>query len=228
MSGIINPPSVQPSNNFNITTYYTTTDDTSVATGSMAPITATASTLNSLQVTITPSSSVVRATQVDYSVKFTINNPIPIGGYIILGIPYGIDTTVASASGNCFAAIDAATLSSTTCSGTDNSTARMYYITFSNMFQSAGVTGSSNITLKANKIFTNPISTEAVSSFSLATYTSGNFLIDRLSEGLSVSMATAADFISVSASSSSNVNSQIATYTFQLSQISPMAASSRL
>lgn len=225
---MINPPSVQPSNNFNITTYYTTTDDTSVATGSMAPITATPSTLNSLQVNITPSSSVVRATQVDYTITFTINNPIPIGGYIILGVPYGIDTTVASASGNCFASINSATPSSTTCSGTDNSTAKMYYITFSNMFQSAGVTGSSNITLKVNKIFTNPVSTEAISSFSLATYTSGNFLIDRLTEGLSVSMTTAADFMSVAANSSSNTNSQVATYTFQLNQISPMAVSSKL
>lgn len=226
VSGVVNPQSVQPSSNFNVTTYYTTTDDTSVATGSMGSITATASTLNSLSVSIVPSSYVVVASSVDYTVSFTINNPIPISGYIVLGVPYGVSALIASATGNCYAAIAAGTLSSTSCAGVDNGS--MYSITFPSIFLSQGVTGGTKITLKVAKIFTNPISTDSVSSFTLATYTSGNYLIDHLTVGLSVAMTTPADFLTVSVASSLPVNSAIADYTVQLSQSSPMLASAKL
>jgi hypothetical protein len=226
VNGVVNPPSIQPSDVFNITTYYSITDDTSVATGSMGSITATPSTLNSLSVSITPSSFVVQATQVDYTITFILNNPIAIGGYIVLGIPYGISAVISSASGNCYAAVGAGSLSSTSCTGIDNSS--MYVITFPSIFLSQGVTGNTQITLKIARIFTNPISTESVSSFTIATYTSTNYLIDQLTSGLSVAMTTPADFISASVASSSVVNSAIANYTVQLTQISPMAASSKL
>jgi hypothetical protein len=226
VNGVVNPPSAQPSTSFNVTTYYTTTDDTSVATGSNGSITATPSALNSLTATITPSSYVVSATQIDYIITFILNNPIAIGGYIVLGIPYGVFAIISSASGNCYAAIATGTLSSTSCTGIDNST--MYVVTFPSIFLSQGVAGSTKITLKIAKIFTNPISTDSVSSFTIATYTSSNYLIDQLTTGLGVAMTTPADFSSVSVTSSSVVNSANANYTVQLSQISPMAASSKL
>jgi hypothetical protein len=226
VNGVVNPPSVQPSSNFNVTTFYTTTDDTSVATGTMGNVTATASTLNSLTVSIIPSSYTVQASSVDYTISFTINNPIPISGYILLGIPYGVAAIINSVSGNCFAAIASGTLSSTPCTGVDSGT--NYVVTFPSIFLSQGVPGGSNITLKVAKIFTNPVSTETVSSFTLATYTNSNHLIDQLTSGLSIAMTTPANFMAVSVSSSSVVNSALANYTFQLSQISPLAASSRL
>lgn len=226
VNGIVNPPSVQPSANFNVTTYYTTTDDTSVATGTMGNVTATASTLNSLTVSIVPSSYTVQATSVGYTISFTINNAIPISGYIVLGVPYGVAAIISSASGNCYAAIGTGTLSSTSCTGVDSGS--NYVITFPSIFLSQGVAGGTKITLKVDKIFTNPVSTETVSSFTLATYTSGNYLIDQLNSGLSVAMTTPADFLTTSVASSSNINSALANYTVQLSQISPLAASSKL
>jgi hypothetical protein len=140
VNGVVNPSSIQTSDVFNITTYYSTTDDTSVATGSMGPITAMPSTLNSLSVSIIPSSYVVQATQVDYTITFILNNPIAIGGYIVLGIPYGVSAVISNALGNCYAAVGAGSLSSSSCTAIDNSS--MYVITFPSIFLSQDVTGN--------------------------------------------------------------------------------------
>jgi hypothetical protein len=227
VNGVTNPPSTQPSGSFNVTTYYTTTDDTSVATGSMGAVTATVSTLNSSSVVITPSSYVVQANGVNYTVSFQNNNPIPTNGYIILGIPYGVTAQISSVTNMCFASTSsAATPSSTSCTGVD--TGSMYMVTFPSIFSSSGVASNSTITLRINSIFTNPISTEPVSSFSISTYASGGFLIDQLASGLSVKMTTPADFTSVSVSAVSTVNSDITSYTINLAQPSALDSNSRL
>lgn len=227
VSGIINPPSTQPSGNFNITTYYSSTDDTSVASGSMGAVTATVSTLNSSTVTITPSSSVVRATGVSYTVSFQNNNPIPTNGYIILGIPDGITAQIGSVANMCFASTSASsTPSSTTCSGAQSGS--MYLVTFPNIFSSSGVPANSTITLRIDSIFTNPVSTEPVSSFSISTYTSGNFLVDQLNIGLSVKMTTPADFTTATVTAASKLNSEITNYTINLAQPSSFDTNSKL
>jgi hypothetical protein len=106
----------------------------------MGPITAMPSTLNSLSVSIIPSSYVVQATQVDYTITFILNNPIAIGGYIVLGIPYGVSAVISNALGNCYAAVGAGSLSSSSCTAIDNSS--MYVITFPSIFLSQDVTGN--------------------------------------------------------------------------------------
>lgn len=227
ISGVTNPPSSQTSSNFNVTTYYTSTDDSSVATGSMGAVTATPSTLISSSVTITPSSYVVMANGVTYTVGFKNNNAIPTNGYIVLGVPYGVTALVGSVTNMCFAATaSGATPSSTSCSGTD--TGSMYLFTFPNIFSSSGVAANTTLTLRISSIFTNPISTEPVSSFSISTYASGGFLIDQLSSGLSVKMTTPADFSSVSVTASSNLNSDVGNYTVNLAQVSQFDGNSKL
>lgn len=221
VNGIVNPPSTQPSGNFNITTYYSSTDDTSVASGSMGAVTATASTLNSSTVVITPSSYVVMASGVTYTISFQNNNPIPTNGYIVLGIPYGVTAQIGSVSNMCFASTStSSTPSSTTCTGVDTGT--MYTVTYPSIFSSSGVAANNTITLRITSIFTNPLSTEPVSSFSISTYTSGGFLIDQLNSGLSVKMTTPADFTTTTVTAASNLNSDITSYTITLAQPSTL------
>jgi hypothetical protein len=96
------------------------------------------------------------------------------------------------------------------------------------MFLSSGASNGTNVTLQVTSIFTNPVSTETVSSFSLATYTSSGYMIDQLTSSLSVTMVTPADFTSISITPTSNLNSALTNYTFQLAQPSEFASGSKL
>jgi hypothetical protein len=127
----------------------------------------------------------------------------------------------------CFASTSASsTPSSTTCSGVQSGS--MYLVTFPNIFSSSGVPANSTITLRIDSIFTNPVSTEPVSSFSISTYTSGNFLVDQLSIGLSVKMTTPADFTTATVTAASKLNSEITNYTINLAQPSSFDTNSKL
>jgi hypothetical protein len=225
--GISNPSSTQPSGTFNVTTYYSSTDDTSVSTGAMGSITATPASLNNSNVQITPSSYVVKDSNVAYTVSFLTTNAIPMGGSVMLGIPYSIQTAITLMGGVCYGATSGS-LGSVTCSGVNNASSNMYEITFTNLFASQGVAAGANITFKVTSIFTNPVSTDAVGSFSLTTYTSGGYMIDRTNSGLTVAMTIPADFSSVSINPASKVNSAVTSYTFTLAQPSAFSSGSKL
>lgn len=60
VKGIINPPSAAPTQAFTLSTYYTSSSSALVSTGTMGSIIADPNNLNSLDVTVTPSSYVVK------------------------------------------------------------------------------------------------------------------------------------------------------------------------
>jgi len=72
ISGIKNPFSTTPTHNFAINTYYESTDDTLVATGTISGITAVAATIDYTKIAISSSSLVTSATLVTYSFSFII------------------------------------------------------------------------------------------------------------------------------------------------------------
>lgn len=226
--GVINPASTQPSGTFNITTYYSSTDDTSVSTGVMGSVTAIAAALNSTNVLITPSSYRVYDSNVAYAISFLTTNSIPVGGYVVMGVPYAIPTAITSVGTMCLGAINSAALSSVACTAINNTANGLYEITFTNLFASQGVSAAGNVTLKVTSVFTNPISTESVGSFSLTTYTSSGYMIDRLATGLNVAMTIPADFSSVVITPASKVNSAVTSYTFTLAQPSQFGSGSKL
>jgi hypothetical protein len=224
--GILNPPTTEPSSNFSITTYYSTTDDTSVATGTMGTITPTVSTLNSSTFTIVPSSYVVQEAGVTYTVSFATNNEIPVGGYIVLGVPNGVQAVVASVSGQCSFAIDAGAFVGTACTGTAGGVG--YVINFTSAMVGAAVQAKATVRLRIASIFTNPSSTLPVSTFTVQTYSNTGYIIDRLLVGLSVTMTTPAGFSIVEVNASSKTNSAVGNYSVKLAQPSTLLSSSFL
>jgi hypothetical protein len=210
--GVINPGSTEPSGGFTVTTYYSTTDDTTVATGIMGNITSTAATINSNSISIIPSSYVVSASAVSYTLSFVTGNAIPINGFIVLGIPTAITTNVNSIANSCLASTGITGPVSTVCTGVQSGSS--YIINFTQIFQSSGVTANTTINLRVAGIFTNPLSTLPVSSFSVETHSATGYLIEQLSTGLSITMTIPAIF----------TNAAI----FTLSQQSTLASSSFL
>lgn len=173
--GVTNPGSTEPSGNFTVTTYYSTTDDTSVATGTMGFVTATPATLSSSSITIASSSYSVKATGISYTVSVLTGNAIPQNGYIVVGIPLALLVNLSSVSANCLFSIGNASPVSTVCTGSSNSTSTI--VSFTKLFQGASVPANTTIHLKVASIFTNPESTLPVSSFAVATYSPTGYLI---------------------------------------------------
>lgn len=79
----------------------------------MGSVVATVATLNRATVTITPSSWVVAATNVSYTVSFNVLNPVPANGQFIIGIPKAIGINAAGATNNCGASLGGAAITVT-------------------------------------------------------------------------------------------------------------------
>lgn len=58
-----------------------------VATGTISGVTATTALIDSANVAITPSSTLVNDASVDYSITLTVTHPVPIGGFFTIYIP---------------------------------------------------------------------------------------------------------------------------------------------
>lgn len=101
IQGIQNPPSTAPTSSFTISSFYMSTDDSLVATGIIGGITATFAQIDSSNVKIITSSDIVLATSVNYSITLTIQNPIPIGGFIIVNVPMPLVVDLSSISSSC-------------------------------------------------------------------------------------------------------------------------------
>ena len=193
-----------------------------VSTWSGRSVTSDPGTLISATVSITASSYIVKQSAVTYTLSFLNLDAIPVSGYIVLGIPVDIpaSTSVNDINSNCAAAKNSGSVSSTPCTAIQNTSG--IFVTFTSIFSSAAAAAGSNITLQIISSLTNPPSTKAVSSFSIQTYDGQGYLIDQLLTGLSITMATAAPFNSLSVSSLSRVNSAITSYTFTFNQPSSM------
>ena len=224
--GVTNPGSTEPSGNFTVTTYHSSTDDTSVATGTMGSITATAATLSTNSVTPVATSYMVKDTGVSYTVSVVIANAIPLNGFIVIGIPNAIQTNISNIASNCLSSIGNAVPTSTVCAGNSNSSS--YIVNFTKLFQASGISAPSTINLKVAGNFTNPASTLPISSFAVATYSATGYLIEQVNAGISINMTVPAGFINASVSAASTVNSAITEYTLTLAQPSAFSASSFL
>jgi hypothetical protein len=152
ISGIINPNSTQPVTSFTISTYFTNLTTTLVATGTMGSIIPSPGLINIASTNVNASSYKVLDTFVSYSFTFNNTNPIPIGGYIVLGIPKSI-LILTSINSNCFYQYNLVS-----CSLTTTTSGNFSYITFSNIFLST-VVANSIIILDIKNVFTNPEST---------------------------------------------------------------------
>jgi hypothetical protein len=101
IAGIQNPPSTAPTGSFTINTYYMSSDDSLVATGTIGGITATFASIDSSDVRISSSSDIVLATSTNYTLTLTVRNPIPIGGFIIITVPMPVVVDLSSISSSC-------------------------------------------------------------------------------------------------------------------------------
>jgi hypothetical protein len=115
ISGIRNPASIRQSSGFVVSTYYRSTDSSLVATGTISGITATTASISNSFVTVTPSSTVVNEISTTYSLKYTVNQPIPSGGYFIIFIPSEIGIDVASLPNSCSVNLNSTSFTSTPC-----------------------------------------------------------------------------------------------------------------
>lgn len=79
--GVKNPPSVNPSGSFSVTTYYTTDTSGVVSVGTLSGITATLDIIDASKVSVVPSSVIVSDTSVTYTLNFVNGNSIPQNGY---------------------------------------------------------------------------------------------------------------------------------------------------
>lgn len=101
IQGIQNPPSTAPTSSFTISSFYMSTDDSLVATGIIGGITATFAQIDSSNVKIITSSDIVLAASANYSITLTVQNPIPIGGFIIVNVPMPLVVDLTSISSSC-------------------------------------------------------------------------------------------------------------------------------
>lgn len=171
--GVANPESTSPTSVFRINTYYdsTTAPTYPVDTSATVTLTATADTVVSF--TVTPASHVVNAVAV-YTVVYTLNNHLPIGGYVILGLPIGLSLQYSSA--NVMVSINSSTAASNT--PTINSTSNGVYSTalnFSGLASTAILPAGTNISFQISSIV-NPSSTKPSNTFSVYSFLQG-FLI---------------------------------------------------
>lgn len=101
ISGIQNPSSIAPTGQFTISTYYYSTDDSLVATGTIGGITAIQGQIDSSNVKISTSSDFVLAASTNYTITLTVQNSIPIGGFIIVTVPMPIIVDLTSIASSC-------------------------------------------------------------------------------------------------------------------------------
>lgn len=80
-NSIRNAPSTAPSENFTVTTYYTSDVDDLVSEGTIGGVTALKDVINVTTVSVVPSNYVVSDSNVSYTFSFLVGNDIPQYGY---------------------------------------------------------------------------------------------------------------------------------------------------
>lgn len=216
INGVKNPPSTATSGGWTISTYYNSGDNTLVASGSVAGVVSTAATVDYTGVTISASSQITSDSAVSYYLSFIVQNPIPIGGYIVLYFPSDISFNTAVAASNCKVAINNGASSSTPCSGLLSGTS--YIFNFTSPFSIVGASLNDNVTLSIVSSATNPISTKPVSPFSIYTYSSDTSLIASLLNSLTFSITQPCPFLINQYSRLSNKNGDTTQYSVNLKQ----------
>jgi hypothetical protein len=168
INGLTNPPDTATTSAFTITTYYANTQSGLTDTGSAPGVTATIGTIAVASVSVTPSSYLVYATGVTYTVTFNNTYPIHLNGFVSLLIPTDITITLASLPIYCKLAINNAVYVSTACTG--QLSAPFYQINFTALAATSVVAAQSVVSLQIASICTNPSNTRIISPFSITTY----------------------------------------------------------
>lgn len=168
INGLINPNDTSTSNSFRITTYFSNTEAGVTDTGVAAGVTATIGTIDISTVTVIPSSYVVYATGVTYTISFNNTYAIPQNGYISITIPTDISINTQSLATYSKYALGTGAFIST--SAVFTTTASLYRINFTNIALTAPIPASTIIRLQLDGICTNPSNTRIVSPFSITTF----------------------------------------------------------
>lgn len=168
ISGIINPPDISTTNSFTIYTYYSSSLQGLVETGSISGITATVGTISFTTVSVIPSSYTVLQNLVNYTISFNNTYIIPVGGYIVLQIPLDISIILTSISTYCKIAFNGLGFNSTICTGINTGT--YYQINFTQAAQTLLIPANTLISLRIDSLCTNPTNTRIVSGFTIMTY----------------------------------------------------------
>ena len=217
VNGITNPPSSQTTGSFTMTTIYSSLGG-QVDNGTIVGVTATGASIDHNTASISSNSQVNSANGVSYSTTFTVNNPIPAGGYIIVNYPTAVTFDTAAAASSCQVTLNAGVATPTTCSATLGSS---YVFNFSNPLSATAPTGTT-ITLTVAGVATNPASTQPFSPFSISTYHSDGSLIASLTNALNYATTTASALSSAQFSRLSTTNAALTDYTINIIQPSDL------
>lgn len=120
--------------------------------------------LSTITASVAASSTVVQAAGVTYAITFTPDNNIPSNGVIRVSIPLAITANLSAInSTSCLAGTTV--LATVNCGSATNSTLSLINFTIP-----SGATAGTSFSVQVQSIFTNPISTEPVSSFTIETF----------------------------------------------------------
>lgn len=157
--------------------YYTTSTDTLVSTGTISGVTPTIGTISSSTVEVGADSYVVLATGVTYTVSFVSTYEIPSGGFVEVTAPESVVLDYASVSDttDCKYSTDSSTFAGTGCTATQLS--NDYFVNFTTIAQGGAIAAGTNISLRVEARWTNPSSTVPVGSFTITTYSSDSYTI---------------------------------------------------
>ena len=97
-----------------------------VAVGTCNGITATSGVLKVSDISITKSSDIVLAANVDYRISFVTNYAIPQNGIIKIEIPNDIGIDLNNLQSNCYQTVNESSLILATCSAILNSSTKKY------------------------------------------------------------------------------------------------------
>ena len=151
-----------------MTTYYSSDQAGVTEQGTTAGVTATVGTIDISTVSVVPSSYLVLASGVTYTITFTNSYPIPQGGFISLSVPIDISITMASLSTYTKFSLNNAGLVSAASSGATNSS--HYQINFTNLASTASIPAGTAIGLQIDTICKNPTNSRIVAPFMVTTY----------------------------------------------------------
>ena len=210
VSGILNPQTVNPTDNFSIQTYTTSGFQYVIEENlSAGYIRATSDSL--VSVTITPS-SLVTGSITTYTVSITTKNKILRGGYVTVVFPSDVTRDDPTTPCTNVAGFEP----SMTCDElNDKVTVTSGFV--NNDFP-PGV-----LTFSIDKM-RNPQTTKKSGTFSVGTYTSTGGLYDSKTDNIFVTMTTPNQLYSVSISPNSNIVSATADLTFYIQPNNPMVS----
>lgn len=226
---ITNPGDTSTSGTFSITTYYSSSAPGGITdTGTAAGVTSSIGTIAINTVSVIPSSYLVLATGVTYTISFNNTYQIPQSGFISILIPTDITITLTSLSNYCRYIFNNTSNISTACNGqtiTQNNS-NFYQINFTAVAQTSPIPANTIIGLQIVGLCQNPSNTRIISPISITTYSSTS-PIETLS-GITVQMTTPAAFYILNATRTSQQNSALTYYGLTLKQQAALPAGSIL